>query len=709
MLRRSRSLSDSSDGDGDGDSTPPLLRTQMSPQMRYQRTTTTSTTTTSNNSSTTNLPQSHPIPIARQPPVTSGPGLGYNTPLSSTASAGLSASPFSLNFRSNHRVHDHQLNQQQHLHQDESYEANSFNSYTRNREKEDDDYDHDYDHDSSTPLHQPSLSRSNHVDRFVSCCASMCLTLLSFVVIFIFVAFIWTRELRMAPNECIEFPENPLYTEIPFVGIDSTSPPYRLVHVHPLGRPGDLGRSLTYDEIWNQGAPVLFIPGHAGSYNQTKASAAQAAAEAKSLHGGTKLNFFAVDTLEVPSGLAAELLWSQADFINRCIHTILDNYSKKKKRRGGGGGGGESGAKYNRHYVTPTSVVILAHSMGGMAARAAPLVENYRRGTIGAIVTLNTPHRAHPYGGDGYLEEFYAHVNGVWSNHNSWEDGGALENIVIASIAGGSRDHVVRGDLTSLDGLSPQGRSVHAWSTSLPGVWIQMDHDSIVWCGQLIAVLSRAVMSLHQSTQRGMILQPLERLEAFDNALHGGRAKRNRLFESVPHDASKSYRKRSAIVPQAYSHAFVGSRSTSRSGEKVHTIKMGKHGEVGSNGVRSTGSAEDLSRGLCIPLPNTMSLSAESLVFVTDVAPIRSVIVSSCTESCTRGGRTSAHGWLDGRKQKGCLVLDDGIKVDVMPHSKRRHHLHHSYDPLMHFGRERHHHRWSRVTSSDLIDEAKYR
>ena len=134
-------------------------------------------------------------------------------------------------------------------------------------------------------------------------------------------------------------------------------------------------------------------------------------------------------------------------------------------------------------------------------ARAAPLRKNYRSGSIGAIITLNTPHLAHPYGGDGYLEEFYQQINSFWSNPKSWQ--GTLKNIVLASIAGGSRDHVVRGDLTSLGNLTPFGKSVHVWSTSLPGVWIQMDHDAIVWCGQLIAVLSRAIMSLHSSTKHG--------------------------------------------------------------------------------------------------------------------------------------------------------------------------------------------------------------
>ena len=99
------------------------------------------------------------------------------------------------------------------------------------------------------------------------------------------------------------------------------------------------------------------------------------------------------------------------------------------------------------------------------------------------------------------MEEFYQQINSFWSNPKSWQ--GTLKNIVLASIAGGSRDHVVRGDLTSLGNLTPFGKSVHVWSTSLPGVWIQMDHDAIVWCGQLIAVLSRAIMSLHSSTKHG--------------------------------------------------------------------------------------------------------------------------------------------------------------------------------------------------------------
>ena len=331
---------------------------------------------------------------------------GYTTPLSAASSTS-----FSLQFQNNHR---NTLNINGSMQKRHSRRGRGQPHHT----------------------YKPPLSPLN---RNIMRMKAGCLAFLSFGAMYVVFLFVWTREVRMALNECIEFPENPLYTEISISNRDSTSPPYRLMHVYPQGSPNNINRPLTEKEIWNNGAPVLFVPGHGGSYNQIKASAAQALVEARSLHGGSKLNFFTVDTLEVPSGLAAELLWSQAHFINVCIERILQEYK-------------------NKHPAAPqvSSLLVLAHSMGGMAVRAAPLLPNFQIGSIGAIVTLNTPHLAHPFGGDGYLEEFYAKVNGFWMSGSSWRNSDAtnavppLSNIVIASIAGGSRDHVVWGDLTSV-------------------------------------------------------------------------------------------------------------------------------------------------------------------------------------------------------------------------------------------------------------------
>ena len=152
-----------------------------------------------------------------------------------------------------------------------------------------------------------------------------------------------------------------------------------------------------------------------------------------------------------------------------------------------------------------------------------------------------------------------------------------------------------------------------------------------------------------------MIESPLERLKSFETALYGGRIRN--VFTPIPRDSSNTYRKRSVVVPQAYSHAFIGSRSftdekikkkkkiqkkTAYNNKKDLENQKNQKNQDNTNGKQNKDSiigvvsnidgdvntVNDLSRGVCIPLPETMSMSDESLVLVTDVAPFRSVVVS---------------------------------------------------------------------------------
>ena len=161
-----------------------------------------------------------------------------------------------------------------------------------------------------------------------------------------------------------------------------------------------------------------------------------------------------------------------------------------------------------------------------------------------------------------------------------------------------------------------------------------------------------------------MIESPLERLKSFETALYGGRIRN--VFTPIPRDSSNTYRKRSVVVPQAYSHAFIGSRSftdekiiknkkiqketgynnkkdlenqknqknqknqENQENQENTNLKQNKDSTNGvvSNIDGDVNTVNDLSRGVCIPLPETMSMSDESLVLVTDVAPFRSVVVS---------------------------------------------------------------------------------
>eukprot|EP00946_MAST-07B_sp_MAST-7B-sp1_P001583 g1583.t1 len=498
----------------------------------------------------------------------------------------------------------------------------------------------------------------------------------------------------LAPNECIEFPENPLYTELTmrsaaapgspedgarrnvpgrvrpgdrvgssfFEGEVGTAgrynayaddPPYRLVHVFPQGAVS-LHRALTEGEIWGARAvargrgddhsaradrsdiplPVLFVPGHGGSYNQSKASAAQAVVEHLSASSqSVRLNFFALDFLEVPSGLDAELIWSQARYINRAIRHILAKYAEHHRQN-------------HPPSALPTSVLLLAHSMGGLAARAAPFMKNHLPGSINGIVTLNSPHQAHPFGAEGGFTGLYLRLNELWSSQSSWNgssgldegapdnvgvgDRGVLSGIVVVSITGGSRDHVVRADLTSMRGLAPKGRALHVWTTALPGVWVETDHDAIVWCGQLVAVLSRALANMHERIVEGgqhggfrVIPDPLDRLQAFKESLFGRSQKHWHLPQMKPllvpdalrrgvsmvEDAEKARaaRARSTIIPRSDSYSFVGEKKK-----------------------RPTDGASTTEGSICVPFSANRDRT-KSMAVLTDMAPFRQVRISVCS------------------------------------------------------------------------------
>ena len=98
--------------------------------------------------------------------------------------------------------------------------------------------------------------------------------------------------------------------------------------------------------------PVLFIPGNAGSGLQVRSYGAHAARlfDASRRTQG-RLVFFAVDFAEDMSALNGDLLEYETVYVNHCVAHILSLIPK-------------GGA---------TSVVILAHSMGGMYHRLLSL------------------------------------------------------------------------------------------------------------------------------------------------------------------------------------------------------------------------------------------------------------------------------------------------------------------------------------------------
>ena len=118
-------------------------------------------------------------------------------------------------------------------------------------------------------------------------------------------------------NHCLMSYSLPVYTPVPVTS--------RLSYKYTLYRYTH-GRSKTPLRV--AGMPVLFVPGHTGSYKQARsvASAAVVASAASDKRG--PVEYFTLDFGEEWAGLFGHLVWDQAEFINDAVRTIRVLYAR---------------------------------------------------------------------------------------------------------------------------------------------------------------------------------------------------------------------------------------------------------------------------------------------------------------------------------------------------------------------------------------------
>ncbi|PVU96625.1 hypothetical protein BB559_002335 [Furculomyces boomerangus] len=240
--------------------------------------------------------------------------------------------------------------------------------------------------------------------------------------------------------------------------------------------------------------PILFIPGHAGSYKQAR-SLARASAEAHSellknnpdiaLQGNIGLDYFTVDLNEELTALHGRSLQEQAEFVNESIKYILSLYKNNRKRFLTFPG--------SEDLPDVESVIIVGHSMGGLVARAAVASKNHIKGSVNTLITLSTPHVSPTVSLDSLVSKTYKFVNKVWYEMGKRNE---MENMVLVSIVGGNMDGMINSDLAYVEGLLPKNNGFTAMTSSVRGVWLSMDHQSILWCRQLVQALARALVDI---------------------------------------------------------------------------------------------------------------------------------------------------------------------------------------------------------------------
>ena len=236
------------------------------------------------------------------------------------------------------------------------------------------------------------------------------------------------------------------------------------------------------------GAPVLFIPGNAGSYKQARLIALESLnlyyVEGQRRAEGQNLDFFTADFNEDFTAFHGRTIVDQAEFLNDAVRFILGLYARQRGTR-------------------PRLVILVGHSMGGVVARVMLLLPNYEPRLVNTILTLATPHAAAPLTFDGDILKVYSAVDRFWAA--GFGDGDAayaqlardtLANVSLVSVTGGLLDNTLPADYTTLGFLVPPQNGFTVYTTGVPRVWTPIDHLAIVWCAQLRRVVLQCLLDV---------------------------------------------------------------------------------------------------------------------------------------------------------------------------------------------------------------------
>ncbi|XP_064993012.1 GPI inositol-deacylase isoform X5 [Musa acuminata AAA Group] len=346
------------------------------------------------------------------------------------------------------------------------------------------------------------------------------------VLLFVWVAITGLYELlKPVPSGCIMTYMYPMYIPIP-TPANVSSDKYGLFLYH------EGWKKIDFDEHLKKinGVPVLFIPGNGGSYKQVRSLAAESE---RAYQGGPleltfyqeasvvrektktkledldnfvlptqynhKLDWFAVDLEGEHSAMDGRILEEHTEYVVYAIHRILDQYQESKEARS------KEGADVSGSL--PSSVILVGHSMGGFVARAAIVHPYLRKSAVETIITLSSPHQLPPIALQPSLGHYFSQVNEKWrkgyemqtNNIGHIISGPKLSHVVIVSVSGGIYDYQVRSKLASLDGIVPFTNGFTIGSSGMNNVWLSMEHQSILWCNQLVVQISHSLLSMVNS------------------------------------------------------------------------------------------------------------------------------------------------------------------------------------------------------------------
>jgi glycosylphosphatidylinositol deacylase len=308
----------------------------------------------------------------------------------------------------------------------------------------------------------------------------------------------------------------------------------------PAPHPSQAGGEKA-DKLHLSGTPVLFVPGNAGSFRQVRSLAAAASrtwyevpgvprrSVAGRGNGAAPLDFFTLDFNDDFSAFHGQTLLDQAEYTADCVRYILSLYAHHE----------DDPPDHREKRPDPTSVIVVAHSMGGIVARAAVLSRNYQSGSISTMVTFATPHLVPPVTVDGGVDRVYRAVNSYWreayglaplssaavhaaaagvsliSPSFRRPPSEELANMVLVSLSGGLSDLTIASESVSLLSLLPSASSngFTVFTTAIPGVQTPIDHLAILWCQQLMYKVAEGLLAVVDIRNPEQVMAREERVQ----------------------------------------------------------------------------------------------------------------------------------------------------------------------------------------------------
>lgn len=270
----------------------------------------------------------------------------------------------------------------------------------------------------------------------------------------------------------------------------------------------------TQDNIGLRGAPVLFLPGNAGSYKQVRSLSSEASRyfhnvvqnDQEAIRTGTSsLDFFMIDFNEDLAAFHGQTIIDQADYVNEAVAYILSLYHDPRRSR------------RDPNLPDPSSVILIGHSMGGIVARTVLITPNYQSNSVNTIITMSTPHARPPLSFDADMVHTYQRVNDYWRQSYSQKvaSNNPLWHTTLISFAGGGRDTMVPSDYTSLSSLVPESHGFTVFTSTIPDIWSSMDHLAIIWCDQFRKVLIKSLFEIVDVRRAAQTKHRPERMKVF--------------------------------------------------------------------------------------------------------------------------------------------------------------------------------------------------